>query len=180
MRRDYFSIDFRLPPASADGTGPDRPTIEIGFEGPSGTLRRRLSTDDGNGAGDGNGTGTGDETDGESTGTPADALGENGIDAGFRLKESPEVEDSTGVFAVTDRVTGEFVLEVNAPTEEVLSFVDAAREADPSGEDGDGHYRIRIETDRGPVAFDKRTLLVYDHDGSLLRQHSLIPSGVEL
>jgi hypothetical protein len=173
MRRDYFSIDFRLPPASADGTGPDRPTIEIGFEGPSGTLRRRLSTDDGNG--------DGGETDGESGRTAArDALGENGIDAGFRLKESPEEDGATGVFAITDRVTGEFVLEVNAPTEEVLSFVDAAREADPAGEDGDGHYRIRIETDAGPVTFDKRTLLVYDHDGSLLRQHSLIPSGVEL
>jgi hypothetical protein len=30
------------------------------------------------------------------------------------------------------------------------------------------------------VEYDKSTFLVYNDEGNLLRQHSLIPSGVEL
>jgi len=78
-------------------------------------------------------------------------------------------------------MTGEFVLEVNASGEDILALVDAARSVGETATDSSGCYRVLLNCD-GEVAYetDKRTLLVYDDDGSLLRQHSLIPSGVEL
>jgi heat shock protein HspQ len=82
------------------------------------------------------------------------------------------------VFSLSNRVTGEFVLEVNTDAGPVLDLVETARE----GADGRGAcYRVVVRQDETDVAtYEKETLLVYDEEGNLLRQHSLIPSGVEL
>ena len=81
---------------------------------------------------------------------------------------------------VTNRVTGEFMLELNAEAADVLAFIDAARDYG-SGTDGSRRYRVRITVDGEPfLDHEKATLLVYEPDGDLLRAHSLIPSGVEL
>jgi hypothetical protein len=139
---------FTISAANLAPDGTEAPTLTVSYSGPPGTLTARL--------------------DGES-GTPPDG---DDVDATFRLLPD---EEEAGVFALSRRLTGDFVLEANGDANEVFALVDAARESD------DTTYRIRIErSGADDLVMDKATLLVYDGEGSLLRQHSLIPSGVEL
>ncbi|MFC7077599.1 DUF5793 family protein [Haloarcula halophila] len=122
------------------------PTVRIDYDGPDGELRERLTTG-------------------------ADVLDASEIDVTFRRQP----DASTGVLSLTNRLTGEYVLEANATTELVDSLIEAAEDRE------DGHYEVRLTDSTGKSrVYEKRTLLVYDHDGSLLRQRSLIPGGVEL
>jgi len=128
----------------------DQPTVRIAFEGPSDAFDVRLTP----------------ETD---------------LDVAFRFQTAVDDDDATGVLALTDRITGDFVLEVNAKADVVLDLIDAAQAFGQSANDADGGYNVIIEGPEEQVLdTEKRTLLVYDSDGSLLRKHSLIPSGVEL
>jgi len=155
MRRDYFTLDVR----NLGGENPDDrgiPTVTIDFDGPDEQLTDRLTDESG------------------------DVLGANDLDISYRLHGPVDDADSEGVVAVTNRVTGDFVLELNADAGDVTRFVDAAR---AYGKDTDGGKRYRVEVAVGgePFAtYEKSTLLVYDSEGGLLRGHSLIPSGVEL
>ncbi|MDS0276858.1 DUF5793 family protein [Halomicroarcula sp. S1AR25-4] len=124
------------------------PTISIDYDGPSGALRERLTT----------------TTDG--------TLDADEIDVAFRRQAGAD----SGVLSLTNRLTGEFVLEVAAAVDEMQALVTAAERRDD-----DGEYEVRLTDSEGKsLVYEKRTLLVYDHDGSLLRQQSLIPGGVEL
>jgi len=124
------------------------PTIAITHEGPSGDLRDRL-------------------TQGAET-----TLESSELDIAFR--HQPEGE--TGVFSLTDRMTGEFIFEVSAPVEEIDGLVEAAQR-----HDGDGEYEVRLtDSDGKSLVYEKEILLVYDAEGELLRQRSLIPGSVEL
>jgi hypothetical protein len=147
MRRDHFTISAEnLAPEAAEA-----PTLTVSYSGPPGTLTARLEAE---------------------TGTPPSG---DDVDATYRLLPDDDGADRTGVFALSRRLTGDFVLEANGDADELFALVDAARERD------DTAYRIRIErSGTDDLVMDKQTLLVYDEDGSLLRQHSLIPSGVEL
>ena len=95
------------------------------------------------------------------------------IDAAFRLLE-PLKPDTEGVFSLTHRLTGEYLIESNARAETILALIDAAREGDD-----EPRYRVRIRGEELAI-YDLDVLFVYDYEGRLLRQHSLIPSGVEL
>jgi hypothetical protein len=146
MRRDHFTLAV----ANTDSETSVPPTLVVTYDGPPGTMTARLRNDEGH------------LPDGED------------VDVAFRLQAPLEDDETRGVFSVTRRLTGEYLLEVNAGAADVLGLVDAAREAD-------GDYTVRIERPDGDdLALHKETLLVYDDDGSLLRQHSLIPGGVEL
>jgi hypothetical protein len=132
------------------------PTLDITYEGPPEELASHLTDD------------SGEVFDAER------------IDAAFRLQEPlDENGETTGVFSLTHRLTGAYLLEVNVAAEALLGLVEAARDAAETAS-----YRIRIaaasadETD--PVVYEMSALFVYDSDGELLRQRSLIPSGVEL
>ncbi|MFB6140879.1 MAG: DUF5793 family protein [Halosimplex sp.] len=150
MRRDYVTLDIR----HADQDGDHLPTAVLTYEGPTALLEERLN---------------------DAAGDP---LERERIDVAFRHQSTGDGE-AGGVFSLTNRVTGEFIVEVNADAESVRELVDAARRDD--SDDADGCYRVVVERDGETVAsYEKRTLLVYDEEGSLLRQHSLIPSGVEL
>ena len=82
---------------------------------------------------------------------------------------------------MTNRITGDFVLELNEDADDVLTFIRAAREYGHDADADDGRYRVEVRVDgEEAVAYEKQTFLVYDADGNLLRSHSLIPSGVEL
>lgn len=132
---------------TADGP----PVLQITYDGPDVSLDRRLKP-------------SGEQPE------PSD------IDAAFRLFAPLEdVDDPEGVFSLTQRLTGEYLLEVNADTSEVLDAVDAARDVD-----GDPSYRVVVKSNSGEAVLELETLLVYNNDGDLLRQQSLIPSGVEL
>jgi len=149
MRRDHFTVTARHV-SSSESTDP---TLTIEYNGPEETLTAQL------------------------TGSDDDLFVAADVDAAFRLQDPKEAEDATGVFSLTHRVTGEYLLEVNAAVEDVLSVVQTAREHS----DDDPSYRIRIDrAGADPVVYGMDALLVYDQDGNLLRQRSLIPSGVEL
>lgn len=148
MRRDHFTVVTE----SLDPAGADTPTLDIEYDGPKETLTSQLTEDNGEQI------------------TAAD------IDVAFRFQDDHEATDPTGVCSLTHRVTGEYLLEWNAESEDILQLVSAARE-----ETDKASYRIRINrNDDSPLVYDLDALLVYDADGNLLRQHSLIPSGVEL
>jgi len=156
MRRDYFSLEVRNVSWVDDGGTPAKPSVTIDFEGPEATLRQRLTGPDGD---------------------PLDAAG---TDVAFRLQSGIEDPDAAGVVSVTNRVTGDFVLELNQDADDVIRFIRAAREYGKHADD-DGLYSVTVRVDgEEVVAYEKRTFLVYDPEGNLLRQDSLIPSGVEL
>ena len=156
MRRDYF--DLTVEGVGDDAGSRSPPLVRIDFHGPEELLRERLS---------------GGESDG------GDLLTADEIDVAFRLREPlGEADDPEGVVGVTNRYTGDFVLELNETATDVLPFIHAARDAT---DDGDAQYRVEIDVDgERLVDYDKDTFLVYDHEGNLLRSESLIPSGVEL
>jgi len=152
MRRDYFTLDV----TNVDGEAETAPVVRIDFDGPSEQLTDRLTDDEGN------------------------LLDASELDVAYRLHGPVNHEDTTGVVAVTNRVTGEFVLELNAEARDVVRFVDAARAYGKTA-DTDTRFYVEVAIDGEPLTeYEKSTLLVYDPDGGLLRQHSLIPSGVEL
>jgi len=155
MRRDYVTLDIR----HADQDGDHLPTAVLQYDGPTDVLQERLS---------------------DAAGDPLDS---ERIDVAFRFQQGADVsgdDDASGVLSLTNRVTGEFVVEVNADAGSVSALVDAARREDDPDE-AEGCYRIVVRHENEAEAtFQKQTLLVYDGEGSLLRKHSLIPSGVEL
>jgi hypothetical protein len=147
MRRDHFTLSAEsLAPEAAEA-----PTLTVSYSGPPGTLTARLEAE---------------------TGTPP---GGSDVDVTYRLLPADDGATQAGVFALSRRLTGDFVLEAEGDAEDINAVVDAARERDETA------YRIRIErSGADDVVMDKETLLVYDEGGSLRRKHSLIPSGVEL
>jgi hypothetical protein len=159
MRRDHFELEVHNVDWVETGDPPAEPTVAIDFNGPREALTERL-------------------TDGEDEGNPFEA---ETTDVTFRLQDPLDDPDATGVVSVTDRVTGDFLLELNEDATDVLRFVRAAREYGQSTEADGGRYSVTLRIDGDPVAtYTKSTFLVYDANGSLVRSKSLIPSGVEL
>ena len=155
MRREHFTLDVSNVDWVETGGDARKPSVTIDFSGPESVLRERLTGPDGN------------------------VLDAAETDAALRLTGSSD-DDGDAVVSVTNRVTGDFILELNVDASYVLRFIRAARGYGERG-DGDGKYEVSIDLDGDPfVTYDKRTFLVYDEDGSLLRSQSLIPSGVEL
>lgn len=141
---------FTLTATHTDPSTDGVPTLRLEYSGPGGTLTAAL--EDGSGA----------VPDGED------------VDAAFRLQTPPEADGASGVFSISRRLTGEYIFESTGEASDILDVVAAARE-------DAGKYRLRIERPGGsPVTLHLETLLVYDPSGELLRQRSLIPSGVEL
>ncbi|QRV15964.1 DUF5793 family protein [Haloterrigena salifodinae] len=156
MRREHFTLNVsNIDWVETDGE-PSKPSVSIDFTGPETMLRERL------------------------TGPNGDVLEAAETDVALRLQE-PLDTDTAGVVSVTNRVTGEFILELNEDADDVLQFIQAARGYGEDATEDDGRYEVEITLDGDSfVTYDKRTFLVYDDEGNLLRQHSLIPSGVEL
>ena len=154
MRREDLTLT--VDDAEAESDRPDGPTLVIEFDGPAETAAGRLE------------------------GVEGDPLDADQIDVSFRFTTAVDAEDTAGVLGVTDRVTGDFLLEVNADADDVLSFVRTARRREER-EEGDGQYTVAVVASDDAVAtYEKATFLVYNRDGDLLREKSLIPGGVEL
>jgi hypothetical protein len=159
MRRDYFTLDVHDVDWVDAGEEPQQPLVRIDFHGPDESLRERLTAMDG------------------------DLLSASETDVAFRLVDDVDDADdgATGVVGVTNRLTGDFVLELNESAENVFRFIRAAREYGRNADPDDGRYRVEITHDGDDlVVYEKQTFLVYDAEGNLLRSESLIPSGVEL
>ena len=162
MRRDYFTLDVHDVDWVDEGGTPQQPLVRIDFHGPHDSLTERLSTADG------------------------DLLSAAETDVAFRLVDTlddgeHDSDEPSGVVGVTNRVTGDFNLELNEAAEDVFRYIKAAREYGRHADADDGRYRVEIRLDGDDlVVYEKQTFLVYDADGHLLRSESLIPSGVEL
>ncbi len=155
MRREHFTLDVSNVDWVETDEPPKQPSVAIDFTGPETMLRDRLTGPDGN------------------------PLAAGETDAALRL-QGPLGAETDGVVSVTNRVTGDFILELNEPAADVLQFIRAARSYGESDAD-EGRFEVSVSLDGETfVTYDKRTFLVYDEQGNLLRQHSLIPSGVEL
>jgi hypothetical protein len=158
MRRDYFELEVDSVGWVENDGDPRRPHVYIDFHGPEDLLHDRLTDPDG------------------------DLLDATETDVAFRLQESHDDNpEAPGVVGVTNRVTGEFIVELNEEADDVLQFIRAAREFGESVGDDDGQFAVEIAVDGDElVTYEKETFLVYDAEGNLLRTESLIPSGVEL
>ncbi|MFB6124471.1 MAG: DUF5793 family protein [Halanaeroarchaeum sp.] len=154
MRREYFTLSVRNVDREEDD--PAIPTVEIDFQGPESDLENRL------------------------TGPDGALLAAENTDVAFRLNTPIDESTATGVVAVTNRLTGDYILELNVDAVDVFAFIRAAsRYAERT--DDDARYRVEIDFDgEAFVTYEKSTFLVYNRDGDLLRAESLIPSGVEL
>jgi len=156
MRREHFDLDVDHVDWVDAGNEPNQPRVRIDFHGSDSLRRDRL------------------------TGSDGELLAATETDVALRLQDDIDDPDARGVVGVTNRVTGEFILELNEASDDVLRFIRAAREYGRHG-GGDGTDRVEISTDgTALVTYEKSTFLVYDSEGSLLREESLIPSGVEL
>lgn len=156
MRRDYFTLEVDNVDWVEDDGSPAKPSVRIDFEGPASTLRERLTAPNG------------------------DLLSAGETDVAYRLQSSLD-DDARGVVSVTNRNTGDYVLELNEASDDVLRFIRAAREYGTATDEPGGHYAVTIVIDGEKVAtYEKDAFLVYDAEGNLMRGRSLIPSGVEL
>ncbi len=156
MRREQFSLAVTDVAWVETDAEPRLPTVTIAFDGDPDALAARLAGAEGEDAAD------------------------DDADFAVRLQRSAEDGQAEAIVALTRRLTGDYVLELTVDPETILEFTRAARRYGEST-DGGAKYRARIVADGEQLAaFEKETLLVYSPDGELLRQHSLIPSGVEL
>ena len=137
---------FSITTVTSDegGASTDVPMVGIQFEGSPEVLRDRLEDNEGS------------------------IIDDSDIDVGFRKQNENE-----GVLSVAHRLSGMFVLELNADVSEIDSIVEAA-------ESSDKRYQIEITVEDEQWTFEKGTLLVYDKNGQLLKTSSLIPGSVEL
>lgn len=157
MRRDYFTLEVSNVDWVEEDGEVAKPTVTIDFEGPASNLRERL------------------------TGMDDELLDASETDVALRLQPEDVDADQSGVVSVTNRVTGDFVLELNEDADDVLRFIRAARRYGEVTGDNDGRYHVELRIEDETLAsYDKSTFLVYNEDGNLLRKDSLIPSGVEL
>lgn len=148
--RDYFTLDV----TTGERT---KPQITVSFDGPSQQFMEQL---------------------GEDNGT-VPSLDSDRLDVSYRMHDDSMAPGTSGVFAVTDRVTGDFILECNADAGTIDRLVTAAREHDDSTTDGQYQFTLTVN-EQEALSCDRDLFLVYSTEGELLRQHSLIPSGVEL
>lgn len=156
MRRDYFTLSVSNVDWVDEEGDPRLPTVEIDFQGPESTLRSRF------------------------TDSAGDVLDAGDTDVAFRLQTPVDDPEAVGVVAVTNRLTGDFILEMNVSADSVLSFITAVRRHAEATDD-DARYRVNVAFDgKHFVTYEKSTFLVYNQDGDLMRSNSLIPSGVEL
>lgn len=156
MRREQFSLAVSDVAWVETDAEPRLPTVTIAYDGDPSELQERLR-----GASEA-------VTDAEDA------------DLAVRLHRSADSGEAEAVIALTHRLTGDYILELTADPETVLTFSRAARRYGELNERGPW-YRVRLLAgDEVLLALGKETLLVYGPDGELLRQHSLIPGGVEL
>jgi hypothetical protein len=86
---------------------------------------------------------------------------------------------SGGVFAVSDRITGDLLLEIAVSPGRIEQFMSAIRQYVGLTENNPT-YRVKLCTETQIADFEKEVFLVYGADGELIRQRSLIPDWIEM
>lgn len=112
--------------------------------------------------------------------TPDGEISGECIDVAVRLQPPVENEPERAVLSLSQRVTGQFILEAPLKTPRLWEFIDAANQY-AAAVNTEHCFSLRVQTHDEHVAIhDKRTLLVYDSNGVLLRTQSLIPHSIEI
>ena len=156
MRREDITLDVTAVDWIDTDEDPQRPSVTIDCSGGGEGLRERL------------------------TGPNGELLGDEETDVSLRLHDEMGA-DTKGVVSMTERFTGDFIMELNVDADDVIRFITAARRYAEQSNVEDGQYTVTICVDGEElVTYEKRTFLVYDESGKLLRNLSLIPGGVEL
>lgn len=101
------------------------------------------------------------------------------IDVTYRYQTSEDKIQGAGVLAVTDNITGEFIVEANAHPALIEEVVERSKEyAHTTGGDA---FRIRLSCNDGTThEYAKDVLLVFNREGTLLRDKSLIPNNIHI
>lgn len=156
MRREEFSLETRhVDPDPGAPTAP-LPTLRLDYDGSVAELRAAFEGADGQ------------------------PLSEADIDLALRLTSAFEEPDPDGVLAVTNRLTGDFICELNVRAKELFEFLAAAKRRG-SAVEGSPKYRVQFFATGSPVrTVELDTLLVYTEAGDLRESESLLPSEVEL
>jgi len=156
MRREEFSLETRhVEPEQGAATAP-LPTLRLDFDGSAAELRSAFQGADGQ------------------------PLSEEDIELSLRLTSDFEKPDPDGVLAVTNRLTGDFICELNVRAKEIFEFLAAAKRRG-SAVEGSPKYRVQFFTKGNPIrTAELDTLLVYTKAGDLRESESLLPSSVEL
>lgn len=156
MHRREFTVAMRhVEPGSGAETAP-LPTLRLQYDGPESTLRSALEGADGT------------------------HLSESDIDVSIRLTEAFEDDAQTGVLAVSERLTGDFVCELNVDARRVFDFL-AAVTRRAAAVNGPPKYRIQFVAQTTPIrTYEMDTFLVYTEGGELQESESLLPNGVQL
>lgn len=156
MRHTDLTVDVTRTAWLDTDQAPRQPCLTIQYDGPTASLKDAFRHPD-------------------ETGYTPDQL-----DIFYRQQSSPHAADTGGTVSITDRITGDYLLEVSAASDLVDRLVYAARTyADSVGTRS--QYVVALRTaDQSIASFEKQTLLVYDADGVLLRECSLIPNSVEI
>lgn len=156
MHCDTYEMELGSVEESESAATPPCPSLSITVSDCVDTLRERL------------------------TGATDDVLTEEAIDVAFRRRSVGKASESEGVLSLTNRTTGEYILELDTPETLIRDVVRGARRY-AAGTDTNGQYTLRLQSDRERFSvWKKRTLLVYSQDGTLLRHRSLIPKGIEI
>lgn len=155
MRPEQLTIRFQQGGGGTSARHSDRPILVIHFDGSSDRLHEELNT-----------------RLREDT-SAAD------IEVSFRFLGSGD-DAEAGVLALTDRVTGDYILECDGETETIRKLIQTVRE-DTESTDESAQYAVQIQAGTDSLArFTKELLPVYDADGTLLRHRSLIPGDIEM
>lgn len=131
------------------------PVLHLRFSGHSNELMAQLPN-----------TGTGNEY-------PED------IDVAFQLQAPPDDSDASGDLTVSDRLTGEYIIEFEVAAKRVFEFVRSVHEyADVTG--NEVSYIVSLDAEDGTaMEFQNQVLIVRTTDGELYRTLSLIPTWVD-
>jgi hypothetical protein len=156
MRREEFGLETRhVEPEEGEETAP-LPTLSLSYDGPAAELRSALEGADGT------------------------QLAEEDLDVSLRLTSPFEVSDPDGVLAVTNRLTGDFVCELNVAARRLFEFLAAAKRRG-AAVDGAPRYRLQFRAGDSPIrTVELDIFLVYTESGDLRESESLLPSSVEL
>ncbi|MFB6109866.1 MAG: DUF5793 family protein [Halodesulfurarchaeum sp.] len=156
MHREDFTLQTTNVEAESGGETQPLPTIRLAYDGPQSDLRAALEGADGT------------------------VLSEDEVDVSLRLQGPIDDRDPDGVLAVTDRVTGDYVCELNVDARDIFEFLAAAKRR-AEAVDGTPKYRIQLAAEGHPIrTYETDTFLVYTRDGTLRESESLLPGGVQL
>jgi hypothetical protein len=155
MQREELSLEVGHTGWIASGRGPEQPWLVIEYDGEASTFIERFRQP---GAG---------------------LYAGSDLDLFYRYQPSVHAPPGGGVFAVSDRVTGDFLLEITASAGRIERFVRAMRQY-AELTDSDPTYRVKLWTDTQVADFEKEVFLVYSPERGLIRQRSLIPDWIEM